>query len=195
MQEFSEYIKKTSNVLRLASAYALLEIGQKAELYAKQNIKEKFGGRNNYTLSGGLLNSIFNRFTTKAGKSIAIIGSKGVPYARIHEFGGIIKPVNAKYLWMRTPEANAKGIDDRRMRPKDFYKQHKAGDKTLFYDRNENGLFAMREQAGDDLPIFQLIKRAKIPKIEYLKPAVMKASDDYFPAYKLWIKKLKGTQG
>lgn len=68
-----------------------------------QNIRSKSGLR---VRSGSLLNSIGASkrvYEDQAGNVVGEIGPQGIPYARIHEFGGttrphIIKPRNASVL-------------------------------------------------------------------------------------------------
>jgi len=62
---------------------ALLRIGARLESDIKLNIQ-----RNRMIDTGTLLNSIAYKLDKKDDKTILQVGSFGVPYARMHEFGG-----------------------------------------------------------------------------------------------------------
>lgn len=72
---------------------ALMKIGIKLEADIKRNIR-----RARLIDQGALINSIKHRIVSEGKAGILQVGSWGVPYARIHEYGGVIRPKKAKWL-------------------------------------------------------------------------------------------------
>jgi hypothetical protein len=191
IQQYREHLAGTSNIMSKAMATTLFKLGQETELEAKKNVIKNFTGRNNYTLSGALLNSIYNRFEKRNNTMSMYIGSKGVKYARIHEMAldgksTTVRPVNAKFLWVRTAEINKKGNIYRRLSPSDFYMGAKNAPALsgFYYATSRAGkLWAMVKELKvnktsrtlKSIPLFALRKSVKIPARPYLMPALMKA--------------------
>lgn len=97
--------------------------GLKATQRGMRKASPKLKSELDRNLTGRVLNVRTGRLRDDAGQSIGrpnIVGQKviqkygsNVEYARIHELGGVIKPVNAEYLtfqidgqWIRTKEVN-----------------------------------------------------------------------------------------
>lgn len=184
LRQFQKYISQTGDIMSRSIADATIKLGQLAETEAKKNVKKNFTGRNDYTLSGRLLNSIYNRWEKDGDKFNVWVGSKGVPYARIHEEGGIIVPVNAKFLWMRLSATLKKGSPFRRLTPTDFYKGAKFPGLTGFYyaQSSSGGRYAMAKTGvwnAAGTPLFRLLKMVKMRRRPYLLPAVKEANSQY----------------
>lgn len=99
--------------------------------------------------SGALADS--GRVEPVADGFLVRFGSDSVPYARIHEFGGVIYPKRARYL--RIPLAN--------------------GEQGDFVVRNQRGnLVVMKRDAGGARPVAVLAERVEMPRRPYLRPAL-----------------------
>lgn len=162
---------KTSPVARLGKEgpelikkvlYAQMLVAQSE---AKKNVTG--GGKSKDRLnvrSGRLRNSITTKMVSRGNEHAGIIGSN-VIYARIHEEGGEIKPVNVKYLTIPLPAAKTKaGVARGGARSYDdtFVKKSKAGNLIIF-----------QKQGKQIVPLFLLRDRPiEIPERPYLMPAL-----------------------
>lgn len=153
---------------------------QRAETLAKQNSTKQFIGRNGRRLSGRMLNSIFSGFEKGRVLPTSFVGTRGIPYGRIHEEGGEIHPVKAKHLWVKNYEAPNKF---KRLTPTEFMKAMRANpDEYAIIPSQPGGLIAalIDKTSGEvDEPLFFLKKKVKIPKRPYLRPAVKEATKDF----------------
>lgn len=138
-----------------------------AQSEAKKNVTG--GGKSKDRLnvrSGRLRNSITTRIQSSGNLHAGIIGSN-VVYARIHEEGGEIKPVNVKYLTIPFPAAKTKAGASRggaRSFDNTFVKKSKAGNLIIF-----------QRQGQQIVPLFLLRDRpVTIPDRPYLMPALEK---------------------
>lgn len=113
---------------------------------------------------GHLRNSIFYRVDmNKEGGGVVTIGSKGVPYAAIHEFGGIIRPMNSRALTI--PIAP-------------WAKRHRASDFRLIRIGrllvDPNRLRKGEKQIPEDAKAFYLSYQVKIKAKRYIGNAIDK---------------------
>lgn len=141
---------------------------------AKENVSgKKLGGKVGAT--GLLAKAIGQRVVVKGNKVIAslTVDLKKAPYGRIHYLGGIIKPKNVKYLTIPFP--GIKGFA--REYTNTFVIKGKKNKKNLIMGTSEGGKFKA---------LFTLTKQVKIPKRDYLTPALKRN----FPKMKRMIKKL-----
>ena len=185
--QLARYIQKTRNDILRAHAESLLKIVTDAEAQAKKNAVKQFIGRNGRKLSGRLLNSIYSGFETTPGNKklpTGFVGTRGIPYGRIHELGGTITPKKAKYLWIK--DHTTKKF--RRMTPSEFVQKMKSGDSRFKILRGPKGAVAVfqarktkkkKESVSDFLVLFRLTKKVVMPKRPYLQPAVDKALLNY----------------
>jgi phage gpG-like protein len=171
--DLARYITSLGTTVERATLKALLATSVSAEGDAKKNSTREFTGRGGRTLGGSLLNNIFGGLEAGQGRFPDIfVGVRTVPYGAIHEFGGTIKPVKAKKLWLPV-YANAK-----KMTPREFITLMKA-------DPAHYHLFAgmAAEREGDAwTPLFYLRDQVTIPERPYLRPALASAVEK-FPAY------------
>jgi phage gpG-like protein len=200
--QFSQLIQSTSDLMQKSKYQGLMSITFQAEADAKINSTKQFIGRRGYTLSGRLLNSIKSRFEKKGDDVAGFVGSYGIPYAAIHEFGGKIDPKNWKYLWMRLPATNLKASPFRRLTPKEFYKLAKKRNSGYYYLHSKRGnVFAMYKEPDTDsdidaTPLFWLRTSVFIPKRPYLRPAVNIAKNNLAPTIKeTFLNYLKARKG
>jgi HK97 gp10 family phage protein len=92
LDEFTRDMRKMSAVARSATIMDALEAGASIiQAYAQDNARNKL----NKHPTGNLTNSIGIK---REGKYV-LAGVFGVIYAKIHEFGGVIRPVKAKALF------------------------------------------------------------------------------------------------
>ena len=75
---------------------AVMAGGQTLENYAKINVEKTFSGKS--TGGAGLGGSIQTVVSTSTETKAEVDVGPTVIYGRIHEFGGIIRPVTAKFL-------------------------------------------------------------------------------------------------
>jgi len=92
--QFSDALKKLeSHVRKQVIAKAAMAGGLTIEAYAKINVTKTFTAR-----TGNLLNSISTTLEKSDDTSAKVSVGPTVIYGRIHELGGVIKPVTAKML-------------------------------------------------------------------------------------------------
>lgn len=134
IREMGAWIRAISDKTRKATARALLRTAVAATNRAKLNARDAFKGTADRPKTGALLNSIFAGFTmTGQGDdrriASALVGVRSLkgdrgtrPYGRIHEYGGRIKPVRAKNLWIPQTGPKTSGVESRfrDMSPRDF---------------------------------------------------------------------------
>lgn len=143
----------------------LREIGFQIENQTKLNIRRGGTGPNKkqggLIDTGALINSVFHEVIGRGDVSELVAGSKGVVYAAIHEFGGVITPVRAKALTIPlTPEAKKK-------RARDFV--------GTFIIQTDSGQAFIARQVGDNIErLYMLRQSVTIPARPYLRPAFKK---------------------
>lgn len=177
VRKFVDYIKSTSDIIRKATAAAHLAVLQRAEVLAKQNIQRQFTGRNDRRSSGRMLNSTYYGFEQDNGRDVGFLAMRDIPYARIHEYGGEIEPVNAKHLWI--PQYRNAG----KMTPREFIQEKMRDPSAYFMNDNVAGKWDNPKSASRRLiPLFFLQDNVIIPERPYLRPAMAEAMES-FPAY------------
>lgn len=131
---------------------ALLRIGFILEAQIKLNIRSQ-----KLIDTGRLINSIRSKVTNEG----LTVGSYGVPYAAIHEFGGEIAARNARYLTIPM-SAEFKGRSAREF-------------SDLFVKRIGNRAYLVRQNEGGGLQFcYMLRERVTMPARPFMKPAVEK---------------------
>lgn len=135
---------------------AFLDIGNLIATQAKVNITRQ-----------GLIDSGLMRERTEAKfiePGLMHIGVFGLPYARIHEFGGTITPKNVQ--WLTIPTKPFKNLTARGV-PGLFFVQKSANKAFLFQKRG----------SGAPVLAFNLRKSVDIPPRPYLAPAITQQRD------------------
>jgi len=177
---------------------AMIELGEIAKLQAVQNVREEFGHRvPGRRQTGQLMNSVFTRREKVTGTKLLMIwlGTRRIPYGRIHELGGVVKPVQARWLWLKQYQKVPAKF--RRMTPREFIEnKRKRPDEFQIFEDNSGGLTAWykgpskyaqgarkrgkpRIRIARWIPLFFLRKQVKIPKRPYLVPAAEFAIKQY----------------
>jgi len=180
IRQMEAYIRSLRTEIAKSHNKTLLQAGKDAKDLAIRNAKKQFIGRNGRILSGGLLASIFTSF--QAGRGISpkvFIGTRGIPYGRIHEKGGTIVPVKANHLWVKLFLKGSKKFKS--WTPRDFMNRRKQfpGNFPIFKSKKGNliaGFSTLRtsrkgKKTFKILPLFSLKDQVKIPKRPYLTPA------------------------
>jgi len=134
-----------------------------------KNIDANFGGR---TLdataafrggaSGGLRNSV--QVDVRNDEPAVVVNATGnTPYWRIHEYGGVVKPVKKK--WLTIPAA-------------DRYRAKRAREfrNLIFVKKNEKKAYLI--DTINKRVAFFLRKKVVIPARPYIKPAVKKIQSE-----------------
>lgn len=190
LQEMAEYLQGLRDNSQKASGLALIQTMTLSEKYAKQNAKKQFTGRGGRKLSGRLLNSIFSEYSGEGKDQTGYLGTRGIPYGAIHEFGQKGHPLRRKrrWLWIKTEEA-WKNSTFKRLTPSEFYKRAKRKNSGYFYF---GGAAMYEKNNGDEIPLFWLKKNVDIPERPYLRPAIEDASGKYLGYYQRILRQLVG---
>ena len=150
---------------------------QQAGALVEGQLKENVAGNILKVRSSRLMNSIGSRVEVKGDQVVATIGSgarmgEPVPYSRIHEVGGTIRPKKGKYLTIPTDNARTLGGDGKAgFTAKNLFNGGISGftggviiGKTIF------GI--MQGRKNKLLPLFTLVKSVDIPARRYLSKSL-----------------------
>ncbi len=184
IRQLVDFIKNMQSGIRKSILKAQVAVIQKAEVYAKQNAKAQFVGRNDRKLSGALLNGIYSGFeTSTSGDPEGFIGVRNVPYGAIHEFGseglpgGVITPQKAKKLWI--PQHKNVG----KLTPREFIRLKMQNPGEYYLSDKVAGQWQNPKSKSRRLiPLFFLVDKVKMPARPYLRPALEVAVQE-FPNY------------
>lgn len=134
---------------------AMLRIGYLLEAQIKLNIRSR-----KLIDTGRLINSIKSELT----KDGVQVGAYNIPYAAIHEFGGVIQARNARYLTIPlAPE---------------FKGRYATEFNDLFVKRIRNRLFLVRRLDSGQLQFCYILREnVTIPARPYMRPALEKHKD------------------
>jgi len=161
---------------RLAAVQAQLRVGLRKEitraaLLGERAAKLLLTGQSLYVRSGRLRASVQSEVKEEGdGWDLALRaggGARDVRYARIHEEGGVIRPVNARFLAIPLPIARTAAGVSRYASPRQVpvplrFAQSKGGNPLLVEAKGKN--------AGR--PWFVLRKSVRMPARPYLAPAL-----------------------
>lgn len=152
----------------------MLELALDAQGAAQDNIRSRFerGG----VRTGNLHRSIAGRVRETAGTIDAVAsaggtaGGKDVPYAGIHEVGGVIRPRRGKWLAIPMPPVlTAAGVA--RGAPRDFDLRLVPVSGTRAWLVRDAG----RGKTSRTEPMFLLVRRVQIKGKHYLRDAMQAA--------------------
>lgn len=129
----------------------------------------------------GRLRSSISAFTQRTATGVEGTVGTNVPYARIHEYGGEIVPVNKQYLTIPLPAALT-GAGVLRKRAPEYT------DAFVMRSRAGNLIIAQKKGADSIVPLFLLKKRVKISEKRMFRNAVEDNSDRL---KKLFVRNLK----
>lgn len=146
ISEMAAYIASLNEPILRSANLSLVKAVNKAENNAKRNVTKTFKGSRDRPKTGQLTAAVFSGYEFE-GRSPAASGFVGVrskkgsagtkPYGRIHEYGGIVRPKKAKYLWIPLFGPRSSGVLGRfnNMTPREFVKKmiesKKAGETTF----------------------------------------------------------------
>lgn len=161
--------------LRLKNAGKELVSTIRKRLYEAALTAEAEGKRNATTIlharTGRLRASIAGRVQEGPGDALDIVLRAGattgadLPYAAIHEYGGVIRPVRRKWLAIPLPIAKTAAGVSRYQTPRDV--------PGLRFMLSKRGNALLVDKTG--VPWYVLRKSVTIPKRPYLLPALLKA--------------------
>jgi phage gpG-like protein len=123
--------------------------------------------------NGHLLNSIRTKYEPSDTQVIVTLGSYGLPYGAIHEFGGLIK---AKKKWLTIPNhPTSKGLRVRNYPKKLFRPRNKTGGfyNVLAFQKKK----ATKKNKAVIQVVYALKKSVKIPPRPYLALALQRSED------------------
>jgi hypothetical protein len=199
IRQLAAVIKRISDNTRLAEIRALIRTTQKAELLAKTNARNNFTGTKIRPKTGALMNAIFSGYEISKNRKDIVGGVVGVksrkgrsgtrPYGRIHEYGGTIKPVKAKNLWIPLLGPKSSGLAGRfkNMTPSDFVAAMQASnDPTARFAiipgrSNPVAIVTLKRQYKSGkvkskiIAMFSLRKSVEMPERPYIRPAIAEA--------------------
>jgi phage gpG-like protein len=174
--DFIKQIRETRDQVLKSALQFRLEVALDLQAEIQKNVKETFGadkpGRSPITRraagrtartsgrGGGLFGSVQVQADPKWGM-VVTVGGAGVPYAGIHEFGGVIRPKRAKYL---TIPLNPKFAG---MRAREF---------DLVWGIDEEWGSVLMTRSGEIA--YLLRKKATIPARPYIRPAIKTVAKD-----------------
>jgi len=192
IKDLSKYLAGLTSKVETANIRALARLGMAGEQRAKSNIRKTFGYAGK-TRTNNLMNSIFWDLRSTGRKLVAVIGSRGVIYARLQEYGyKDLKPVHARFLWIGLRDQWRKGSKFAKMTPREFVTaKEKEPGKYFFFKRGEPfSRYADMAIAGartsdrkDGLRrLWQIRSSVTIPARPYLLPAVREIAGNY-PQY------------
>lgn len=179
IRKLGKYIKDSHSAFVRGYSKAFLESLTVAENEAKKNVTKNFTGRHGRKLSGRLLNSIFTSIEISSDDlPRGFIGTQGIPYGAVHEFGDTIRPKKAKHLWQKLHGKNTRKY--RRMTPREFMTMRNSnkGRKekfSIFRSKKGNLIAAVTQRIKNKnkiTPLFWLRDEVTIPPRPYLGPAV-----------------------
>ncbi len=178
ISELMESIRGSNSALDRASKKALVKVTLDAERAAKFNAVRNFTGRNGYTLSGMLLNSIYSGFEGSGDNLSGFVGTRTIPYGRIQEEGGTITPKTAKHLWVKNYNV---GGAAKRMTPKEFMLAKERSPREYAIFKSKRGTMVAwkiegRGQYAKATALFFLLDSVEIPSRPYVGPAVEDAA-------------------
>ena len=199
IRELATYVKKANSVLLKAHGLSLLDMVTKAEELAKLNVKDTFGKTGSRRRqSGRLLNSIFGgaeQASRTGSLPEGFIGTRGIPYGRVHEMGGVIRPVKAQNLWAKNYDVPAKF---KRMTPTEFIRAKQADPSAFSIVTGQRSTVALAHAGGGragsakSVVLFFLLKKVTIPARPYLMPAAVESQKVQKAAYTKRLKELLG---
>jgi len=136
-----------------------------AALIVKRRIKENLTGRLLNVRSGRLRSSIAHRIEEADGEITAKIGTN-VKYARIHEYGGTIRPKRAKHLTIPLgPALTPSGVA--RYTARELISNPGIGGFTRTFFRGR-AIFGVRG-AGRPVAVFALVDMVRIREKRYMR--------------------------
>lgn len=152
MDKLLEKLDQLAPEVKRTVGHEILTATLLVEQSAKQNIARNFHGK------GTLAASVKHRLEKLSGLSLAGVVYSNLVYAAIHEFGGTIKPKDAK--WLTIPFEGVQG------RARDY--------QDTFFASTSAGNLVMFQKRGKDMavPLFLLVKQAEIPARPWLNPAL-----------------------
>lgn len=180
ISELMEAIRGSKSSIDRASKKALVKVTLDAERNAKANSAVQFTGRNGYTSSGFLLNSIYSGFEGNDQNLTGYVGARA-PYARIQEQGGTVVPKKAKHLWVKNFNV---GGAVKRMTPSEFMQAKEHDPKHFAIFRAKSGTLVAWQLQGRGpyakaTALFFLLDRVDIPARPYVQPAVQAAAEAF----------------
>jgi phage gpG-like protein len=185
ISQFFEKLREVENQTLREMMRFQLELGLKIQNQVRENIKATFGkGRGSKSeiteraygstarragRGGNLFQSVALERSTDGSVTVSA-GGPGVPYAAIHEKGGVIRPVRAKFLTIP-------------FQPK--YAGTRAREHDLYFDFDEEWGPVLRQEtygrssrSEESTIAFLLRRKATIPARPYFQPAVDKVTAD-----------------
>lgn len=174
-----DYVRQLTAGLEQAKAKATLRVVMDAHAAAVKNAKANFNNTPGYVRSGQLTNSIYQGYDT--AKAEGFIASRLV-YARILEYGGTVKPVYAKHLWVKLHQVDRRF---RRMTPREFMSARQDDPRrfSIFKNPHTGKLIAAYQanpgSPGRAMALFSLKDSVTLKSRPYMEPAAREAVSNF----------------
>jgi hypothetical protein len=172
----SLFVLMRKNFLKVARKKVLAVVEKEIVGDAQVNATKKFKTSNFKKFIIGFATIVKGEDKILAGLRVDLLR---VPYARIHEFSGTIKPKTSKFLTIPFP--GVKGFA--REFKNTFFQKSKKGNLILFQNlgktatgrqRRTRNVRDIETRKGFTIkPLFVLKKKVEMPKREYLSPAII----------------------
>lgn len=167
-KQFEEIRKRLENVGFLSRANIYIHAMNNIANLTERKLKANVSGNILKRRSGRLANSIGSRVVATGGGIAGVVGSgirsgNRVPYADIHENGGVIR--GNPFLAVPLPSALTKAGNPKRSHPRDW--------ENTFVQRSKNGnlIIFQKKQLKTKTkltPLYVLKKSVKVPARRYL---------------------------
>lgn len=143
---------------------------------AEAHVKEGLTGEYLQTRRGRLKGSIRYKIETVVGSEpdvkVRVGPDSDIPYARIQELGGVIRPTSKKFLTIPSPYAKTEsGVAD---------KPARSFENTYFLRMKVDGkdkLFLMQRTGKSVRLLFTLVRKVKIPATHWLSAPINELED------------------
>lgn len=163
MRFLIQWVAGIKDGVHRALGEAMVSATEVAYKDAVTRAKTQFNNTSGRVRTGGLMNAIYRGFDPITGKGFLGVQS---PYGALQEFGGTVRPVNARHLWVKQWQGVPASL--RRMTPREWMAAHRTDPQHFaFYGRS-----AVYKQGNKAVTMFALADSATIQARPYIRPAV-----------------------
>lgn len=183
--DVARIIKKLETLKPAGRNAVLSSAWRRGTLFMENQLKQAISGPILKVRTGHLRNSIGSQITFETGRIKSVIGSgartgRRLPYANIHETGGVIRPKRGKYLAipignMRT----AAGVG--KMPARDFFRANKSSAFIV------NGIVYNAVGKTGISPSYVLKRSVTIPARHYMSLTVQKFGGNVVKIVEDWV--------
>lgn len=190
LRQLPKLLEKVEGHAKKAQLKAMIQTLQIAKKESLINIK-KFQNTQGRRRTGGLAKALFTEADIEKGKVVGRMGSQGIPYGAIHEFGGVVKHKKAQNLWLKQYTGGASKFKN--MTPREFVEKMRRfpGNFKIFKSKKGNLIAAFtfmkhlkKSMKTRMVPLFVLKKQVEIPPRPYIRPALERSMKSFPGLYR-----------